>query len=272
MSYSTKMSSLKPGLILILVDQSGSMTEQYTPQQNKAEFTSAAVNRVINTIVTANMDGEKVKQRCFIAIIGYGEKVKSIQTGSLQDFADNPKRTESVMRRELDGAGGILELPFEMPIWLEAEAGNGTPMHRAFGEAYKVVEDWVKGKQDHAAPIIINITDGMPDSIPETEKEAEKVKSLGTADGKVLIFNAHISDSSQNKIFFPGSSSELNDEYAQFLFRISSEVPESMHASASSQGFDVKQGSRGMVFNADAEALVRLLNFGSTGVMPAPAE
>ena len=51
-------SSATPGLLIILLDQSGSMMSKYDDNMTKSEFASKAVNRVINTLIQRNFDGD----------------------------------------------------------------------------------------------------------------------------------------------------------------------------------------------------------------------
>ena len=69
--YEMQWSSATPGLLIILLDQSGSMTNKYDDNMTKSEFASKAVNRVINTLIQRNFDGESPKNRAFISVIGY---------------------------------------------------------------------------------------------------------------------------------------------------------------------------------------------------------
>ena len=72
MNNSKQWSSATPGYIIFLVDQSGSMGEDYTGGKNKAEFTALVINRTINDLIFTNSAGDKIKDRVFISIIGYG--------------------------------------------------------------------------------------------------------------------------------------------------------------------------------------------------------
>ena len=268
MNYEKQMSSAEPGLILIMVDQSYSMTDTYIKQpqpKNKAEFASMAVNRVINEIIIANTDGLNIKNRCFMAVIGYGQTVEVLQADELNEIVNKTLRTEKMKKSVSDGAGGIIEVDFEMPIWVDSKAANGTPMHEAFANARAVISEWIKNNPNNAAPIVVNISDGEPNDSKATELEAKQLMDLKTSDGNVLLFNAHISEKSLGQVIIPNSSSQLSEANAQFLFGISSEIPDSMYGAATASGFQPQSGSRGMVFNADAETLVRLLNFGSSG-------
>ena len=60
------------GLLIILVDQSGSMMNQYCDGDSRTVFSAKVINRVINTIIKKNFNKDKPKNRCFISVIGYG--------------------------------------------------------------------------------------------------------------------------------------------------------------------------------------------------------
>ncbi len=59
----------------------------------------------------------------------------------------------------------------------------------------------------------------------------------------------------------------INNPYekknAKFLFDISSKIPKAREESAKNSGLNMKENSRGFVFNASAEILVKLLIFGT---------
>ena len=61
--YEMQWSSATPGLLIILLDQSGSMMSKYDDNTTKSEFASKAVNRVINTLIQRNFDGEGPQYR-----------------------------------------------------------------------------------------------------------------------------------------------------------------------------------------------------------------
>jgi hypothetical protein len=82
-------SSATPGLLIILLDQSGSMTEPYEGT-SRTKFATLAVNKVIDNIIQKNFDGEAPKNRCFISVIGYDNDVKELCSGWLKDLDANP--------------------------------------------------------------------------------------------------------------------------------------------------------------------------------------
>lgn len=265
-------SSATPGLLIILMDQSGSMLSKYYGNDSKTVFAAKAVNRVIDTIIQKNFDGESPKNRCFISIIGYNHDVKELNSGYLKDLDANPFRVETLKKKESDGAGGIIEVDYTMPIWVEPITEDGaTNMKGAFEMAKAIIEKWMQDKPNNPAPVIINISDGAPyydrkavsECMEETISVAQSIMNLSVADGNVLIFNALIRAAGRNQIF-PNSLEECTSEESKFLFKISSVIPDAYKAIAQAHELPVKDGSRGCIFEADGVQLISLIDFGSS--------
>jgi hypothetical protein len=270
--YEMQWSSATPGLLVILLDQSGSMLENYDGKDSKTVFATKAVNRVIDTIIQKNFDGESPKNRCFITVIGYDYYVHELRSGYLKELDANPLRIEEVKRRQSDGAGGLVEIPYRMPVWVEPVTQDGaTNMKGAFDMAKAIIKKWLEDKPGHPAPVVINISDGAPyydnktveGCMDETTLSAKELMDLGSEDGKVLLFNALIKKSGQNLVF-PAHLVEGCAPEARFLFNISSEIPEAYFAAASKNGLPLEPGSRGCIFEADGVQLVSLIDFGSS--------
>jgi len=273
---SKQWSSATPGYIIFLVDQSGSMAESYAEGKNKSEFTSLVINRTINELVNHNMAGEKVKDRVFISMIGYGGSsnlaVDDIRSDYLSSFADNPIRIEKIKKKISDGGGGLVEIDEQMPIFIEPLANGLTPMGDALNFAKELIQGWLQKKPDNPAPIIINISDGLPYTGGTNGSEKDKaisiskeIMSIKSDDGSPLIFNSHIGVGGAAQCGFEESVSELSDDQAKFLFEISSRVPESYKEAAVKQDFKIKNESRGFISNADPEEFIKFINFGSSG-------
>ena len=121
--------------------------------------------------------------------------------------------------------------------------------------------------------MIINISDGIPyydhkdtaTCAKETEAIAKEIMGINTPDGNVLIFNAEIGQGSQ-QIILPTSVSEVKagGEGAEFLYEISSVIPDGYKGAAEKNGLELKDGSKGAVFASDAENLIKLIDFGSS--------
>jgi len=263
-------SSATPGLLVIMVDQSGSMTLDYEGGDTRSEFAAKAVNRVINTLIQKNFDGKAPKDRCYVAVIGYDAEVKVLVSGFLKELESSPKRIANVTKKVSNGEGGVIEVDTKMPIWIEPIYEDScTNMMGAFTVVNDLVANWIKDKPNYPAPVVINISDGLPydgreieECMYETINIVSKLKEQSTTDGKVQIFNAMIGEG--NKVVFPKSNSELDSVEAQFLYEISTEIPEAYKGAAEKNELSFEMGARGAIYNADAEHLIKLIDFGSS--------
>ena len=264
-------SSATPGLLIILLDQSGSMMEPYEGGKNRTEFASLVVNKVIDNIIQKNFDGDAPKNRCFISVIGYGNGVKELCSGWLKDLDEAPIRYEVLKKKTPDGTGGLVDVEVKQPVWVEPITRNeATNMLGAFEMAKDLANQWINDNPEFPAPVIINISDGVPyyDSrdprtcMRETTALAQEIMNMSNADGNVLIFNAQID--SVPTVKYPTSKSELTDEAGQFLFDITSVMPDSYKSAASKNELPVKDGSKLCVFGADGVDLIQLIDFGSS--------
>lgn len=274
MGYTKLMSTAEPGCILILIDQSGSMEDPFAGMvgTKKQQECAKAVNRVLRELVVACQAGETIKPRCYVGAIGYGGNGAHPAFGGalngktivrVDELATSPVRVDEVTQRVPDGAGATVDTRVPFPVWIEPLANGGTPMDLALQVARTALQTWIDSHQSSFPPVVINITDGEPDT-PETAAEAAtSLKSLATSDGNVLLLNAHISATRPHPISLPATENSLPDAPARLLFSMSSVLPDTLRASAKAQGFDLDSGARGFLYNADADNLIRLLRFGS---------
>ena len=180
MNNEMQWSSATPGLLIILMDQSGSMTLPYDGGDTRTVFAAKAVNRVIDTIIQKNFNGKAPKNRCFICAIGYDVEAKTLVSGYLADLNANPLRIETVKQKI-----GDVDTETSVPIWVEPiKDDKWTNMTAGFQMAYEIVEKWISQKPNNPAPVIINISDGVPyydcksieECMDETIKVVEKIK------------------------------------------------------------------------------------------------
>ncbi|WP_395090283.1 VWA domain-containing protein [Armatimonas sp.] len=272
MPYSAEISRAKPTAFCFLIDQSGSMDDPYGMDsgKRKCDAVADAVNRLIATLVLRCAKGEDVRDYFQIAVIGYGGAVRTGFGGQLagrqfvpiSEVADNPLRVETRARKEDDGTGGLIERQVRFPVWFEPMANGNTPMVAAVEEAHQIVKAWTELYPLSYPPSIINISDGEPtDGSPRPA--TDKLKSLGTNDGKALLFNIHLSGVAKRPVEFPDTQLGLPDEYAQMLFEISSVLPPKLRDEARREGFTTTESSRGFAFNADLRSLVQFLDIGT---------
>jgi len=268
--YSKQISSTSPGLFVILVDQSDSMGDPYEARDKestyKDEFAALAVNRTISEILESCQDGDKMKDRCHIAVIGYGKTTQLLIEGLPTEIEDPTYGTRTVKGKQPDGAGGFSEVEEEIGIWVKPVHNNGTPMATAFGAAADLIEAWTAENPANFPPIVFNITDGEPDDINQgasaTRSAAQRVADCHTTDGKVLIYNCHIGIGTP-EVILPSSEQSLATPSAKLLFQMSSVIPQELFRLAENAGLAPQTGSRGFCMNATPETLTKLLDFGS---------
>ena len=256
--YSKMWSRATPGYIIFLVDQSGSMRETYLECDTKANYAAMFINRIINELININTNGENVRDRVFISIIGYGgsggDSVDSIRSDYLSQFCEVPLRVEYTKQKLSDGKGGIIEITVSNPIFIEPVANGLTPMGRAFELAKILIECWLSNNPISPAPIVLNISDGLPRNSTETDEEAKAIieanaiMSLPCKDGNPLIFNTHIGNCS-HKYIFNTSENEVLDDIVKFFLKISSDIPESFIHHYLKFGLSLQYGSKGFVSN-----------------------
>ena len=265
-------SSATPGLLIILLDQSGSMLENYDGTgTTRTKYATLAVNKVIDNIIQKNFFEDAPKNRCFISVIGYNHNVKELCSGWLKDLDANPLRYDILKKKTPDGTGGLTEIEVSQPVWVEPIDKDGaTNMLGAFQLAKELVEKWMSDNPEGPAPVIVNISDGVPyyegkeprECMKETVALAKEIMSLSNSDGNVLIFNAQIDN--VPSVVFPTNRNELTQEAGQFLYDITSEVPGSYKKAAEKNDLPTKEGCRGCIFGADSVQLIQLIDFGSS--------
>jgi uncharacterized protein YegL len=274
--YTTQWSTATPGYIIFLIDQSGSMKRKFSDNESRSQFAAKAVNDIIYKLFLHNTSGSAIKDRVRLSIIGYGgeggNSLSELRTDYLSKYAETPLRLEKHIKAVINRNGTVSERVTERPIFVEPTAKGNSPIYYALDLAKQKIEEWIKNNKNYPAPIIINITDGVPftgemtkeKEIERTVKIAEQIKGLTTKDGSSLIYSVHI-DKDTEEIKFPVSEAELDENsMAQFLYKICSPVPEAYQAAAQHFNFIVRPDSKGFIANASADNLTMFIHFGSS--------
>ena len=257
------ISSTNPCLIIYLIDQSGSMDENFgNAAHSKAVELANAINDTIYEVgLRCIGSAGELKNRFEMAIIGYGKggEVRSAWEGQLAN-----KWVVSI-KNVFDYPSGYAA---DRPTWIKPCAEGATPMTKAFENARRLCNDWINwgNHKDCHPPIIINITDGeATDSGPSDRllrNEVEQIKQLRTNYGAVNILNIHITEMSGDRILFPNEISG-GTQYAKLLFEISTPLNENMMRIAQQKGYNIQHNARGYVFNGSANDLINFLNIGT---------
>jgi len=271
MSYTAEISRSNPTAFLFLVDQSGSMSDPMNPNVSKAQFVADVLNRTLTTLITRCTRSEGTRNYFEIGVLGYGGEgtYNGFQGGlgssiinPISAIEASPLRIEQRKKKMDDGAGGIVEQSINFPVWFEPNANGGTPMCQAVTRAAEELVAWCDSHPNSYPPTVLHITDGeSTDGNPE--ELAAQLRQIQTNDGTVLIFNLHVSPSSEEPITFPATETGLPDVYAELLFRMSSPLPEHLIRFAQEKGYKVGMESRGFMFNADAVQIVEFFDIGT---------
>ncbi|WP_346700789.1 VWA domain-containing protein [uncultured Alistipes sp.] len=268
---------------ILLIDGSGSMNEEilfHGKRMTKAEAVASITNGMLFELVERARRSDGVRDYYDISVLTYSgdnEVYSLLPEGremlSVAELAagEIPMKRELVEYRMPDGSTSLRELP--VPDWIAAEAAGQTPMYQALDHAYEIAEAWCRNPA-HAEsfpPTVFNITDGEATDCDEEELRTicERIRSLRTCDGHVLLINIHIApDESQHAVFFPTEEeAAYSNRYAGVLYDCSSPMPEVFNeAIREAKGPGALPPFRGMSYNTSAEQLIAMLNIGSISV------
>ena len=260
-----------PGFLIFMIDQSHSMQDVYSEEGSKADFTAKVINRTIYELINMNLNGETIKDRMKIAVVGYGgqggDSVQIMRAGMLSSYANNPLQINKAKQKVVNGDLVLGEIEVEQPVYVNPLAKGSTAMGKAFQLVRGTLVDECKEQgRNYSETIVINISDGSPWS--HELKFKERDLALGEAqslmrDG-VLIYNAHIGNG-HPKLICPNHIDSSDGRQAKFLFDISSVIPQGYLNMARKFELYLSDGARGFVSNASPDVLIKFINFGSSG-------
>ena len=202
MPYTAEISRLNPGCFLFLVIQCMTIPHE----------SADAVNRIVDTLSQRCSSGMDVRDYFHIGVLGFSTRL--FGTGIKTTYAlpgTSPERPflpiskvvevadiEERQVREDYGGGEIVEVTRRMPVWLKHHNGGLDPMCAMLRSVEPALAEWIGQHPDSYPPIVIIICDGYAtDGNPLGD--AERIKSLRTNDGNVLLFTVHLSHNNQSR-------------------------------------------------------------------------
>jgi hypothetical protein len=267
--YVQTISRANPALVLFLIDESKSMQTTLAGHPvSKIVGLANALNKYLFSIVTRCECGEDTPRHYFdIAVIGYTtDKANSPRIRSVLPHPLSEKPW--VSPQDLDRHALATHPEF---IWYYPPKETemfGTPTADAFRHINDLVGKWCRAHPKSLPPIVFHLTDGEAFN-GDPEPIAHELRTLATDDGPALLFNFHLSAAPATPILLPAKEEELpaaaidDSKYARSLFRMSSQLPETLVAQARLNGFDVRKDARGMAFNATYLNLEMLISMGT---------
>lgn len=229
-----------PAHFLYLLDCSGSMNK-ILEGKSRSKWVEEAFEYILDQMMSRSKDSYK------IAVITYANTADASLT-----------------------YGGFITVK---KFWEEGipifKAGGETYTVGAFELAYKLLKTLLEEpyvREKCPAPVVCHITDGEYNLGGSPLSLIEKIKSLKTNDGSVLVQNLYISDdllsTSISNIYSWAGYTEsdvdnFKDNYGRFLLRSSSPLPQTYASVLKDYGFNLKTGTK-MMYPAQEASLIKL--------------
>jgi serine/threonine protein kinase len=256
-----KPSFKTPGCVVFLIDQSHSMAMQWGASgRSAADVIADMVNRSLNLLVGENV-AKAGSCPYDIGLVGYGSVPESAFGGrlkgrllvSLRSMAESPLRVEKRTRRVVAAGGRPSSCPIQFPVWLNPRFGGGCSLSAGFEGIYPVLRRWVETHRKSPPPIVFNITAG--NWVDETiTSDVHDFLKLQTDEGGIVVFNLLIGKVGSRPVVFPDTKDALGDIPGQYLFAISSKLPEPIRKRMRSS-----DQARCLVVNAGQEEVLTVL-------------
>ena len=280
----------RPQLMIILIDQSSSMSEIFFSEEGKDySFALAAKNAVdsfLYEILSGCISGNEIRPFVDLAIIGYGASIRSATPKIPMDqlpFSVAELQTTFIKKNEADDGGAGYHAPLRYE-WIEEISDGATSMLAALEKAKDITEKWITNHRDSFPPMILNITDGMATddlvlldrfqhgtlgdmSTLDLVTTVKEIQKLATTDGNVLVCNAHVSPDEMSQITYPTNTQNIENPLAELIFEMSSVIPDTLVNAGVEMGLPVKTGSRLFLYNAEVTSLLNFLRFGTSAAM-----
>ena len=258
--YNIGWSTKHPGLLIYLVDLSGSMQ-----WDDKIDRVRKILWDVLDhTIEPSQTAGNIYLDNFEVKVIGYNQYTYNIFSGNV-----------NAINQYLDKTGDDMML-FDASGDFRPRGLTHTAM--AFDKVREEVSAWIQRQRAANAPIpapvVLHITDGHPEeketpdamAYQHARDAAKRLLDLKGDDGNLILFNMHIDvkPGQGTPMYFPTACP--SDERRKFLYEISSPM-ESVFVKrgGSLREAAPKEGSRFMVSNVSSPSLLaELIKFGSS--------
>lgn len=267
MDYSQVISEEHRGLIIIAINQSGSML---APFQNgsmittKSEIASMVACSLIEELVTRSRQEHRLSDPCpycDIAVIGYSRNsVYSLihdSTYILPITALNPNQHPIVKRGiEYITEDNHLHIAIESyREWIKPQAAGITPMTEMLYIVTKLVSEWChnRGNKDSFPPIVFNITDSLNryEYTSEHTRLSNILKQTGTKYGNTLLFNTCIDSMPKSeRLEFPNLDDIPPSDSIELLAKMSSELPSIFYPQIYKSSKSKRAPHMGVCYNA----------------------
>ena len=252
------------GLVIIAIDQSGSMQDAFRAHSlimSKSETASMIASALLDEIIVRSQLSGTIYNCLDIGVVGYSNfhvdpllhhKLYTVPI-SLLENENVPVNTISYYLKNQDGHLSIYSESYSDRI--VPKAAGYSNVDDMLNVVFYIARDWCNNPQNHDSlpPIVINLTDGDIDTTYKSEliQQAEELRELGTNRGKLVLFNVIInSDKSSPRLDFPNPDQVTKGHPIEKLALISGELPEVFYPLAKWYNPDREPPYLSMCYNA----------------------
>jgi uncharacterized protein YegL len=286
-SYSARVTRNSPCAIVILIDQSQSMSVEMTPGVSRANVVTDIVNDMLENLIIRCQRDSIVREYFDVLVIGYGKpqgqkKVDFAWEGNLKgrkwvnisELKENVHDTK-VIATQKRMPWGLVPSTEKKKIWINpSSTGINTPMFEALGVCHDEIQLWAEEHPESFPPLIFNVSDGYPTDIKTYEQLIEScaaIKKVGTTDGKAILFNCLVTDGKEMILPSHGATLGFEDnDFHMSLYEGSSFLPHELKRTASEIFADERLllgQSKTLILNSTASALINLLTIGTKTIL-----
>ena len=236
--YAQPATTLTPALIVYLIDASDSMNEP-CGETTRIQLVNQHLRASVKDMVRRSMRDGVVQRRYRLAVLAYSTSV-------------------------VDVLGGVRDLPELLRTGMpELSAGGVTDTAAGFSAVEALLSAHLAELGQSPAPLVCHLTDANFTTSDPTGV-MRRIQNMSIDDGAVLLENIYMADGMlrrpvQDWRQWPGvlRESELSNEYARFLFSLSSPLPETYRVSINNYGYQLQPGAA-LFFPGIHTDLVRL--------------
>ena len=245
--YEKEANGRHPGLIIYLLDISGSMAEPFQGAR-KIDYVNRALASTLQRMIQRSTKGRVISPRYRLAMCAYSDQA-------------------------LDMLGGIRTIDEVAAMGNPTlSPTNSTDTHAAFLWARDLLRRELPNLSGMPAPMVCHLTDGVY-TASDPEPLAHEIMQMSNDDGHALVENIYVgpdlTDGTIGKIeSWPGltDDSQLRNTYAKKLFHMSSSLPKSYANMIKDEGYAMLPGSSMLIPGSNSELIE--LAFTMSGATP----
>lgn len=254
----------RPGLIIFLIDQSGSMTRPYAAPTDirlasRADIVSRSVQTTVKHLLRMCLAGNECKRLFYISVLGYGDSIAPLLRMPLMSITSLvPKK----IRKSEEWPALLHDLERLELEWYTPKSMGEANIALAYMEAKSVVDEWNSRHTASPPAVIINITDGQPATWPTVRALRSFNSGFDSRNRVPLLFNCLLSDHDEPSIMFPDRLRKRYNQRARLLCTNSSILPPATRSQLMRHFPDISNRPKGFAYNPEQAELELFLNAG----------